>query len=624
MDLSDPPEGLRDYPPLPELAPSDLDRLPKETDEGFDYPLQGSVGLGAKYHQIFDHPSNLPPWLSDNGPARKEADEESPVDAKPASRYPPFWYEELQADDDAVVANIQEPSRRCRNAKARKIHESGSTTSFVTKNGGVFNFNYNLFARDDSNSRPAAPKVSVEARSKARSRVLEKRNRQGKGVKGVYYETYGDLPNYAKSSEVIPVEVSLEGICKEYPNHLFGVHLDPFIQRKLTGLDIYKLLPHDVVKGLAEQGIMSSDHKNRANFLTKRLDRRMEDLGPDGMKTLIEQPKVRKCLENGTEVIGHSKLRGLYENKNAQAKRTFKNRAETMKKGKKQAKLARGESTKDESGLDVDEAEGHVQNVDNPYLEFALLRTSFNPALTTTSLLSATGSEYHDPRPDLYEDTLSTAVPLTGISNGFYPASTAGEALNHFQPPFFFPGTGVSSSHFAQFDSLEPTPWAQNANINQAYLPENAYQHGSQQNQQFNNVLDPALFFDDGNLAGHQDFNYLNPRPSTIAQRQFTQPVDFYPAEDDNSTCQQFGNTNAHHSTLINLDYTAWDNRYPPQLSNYEAGYTAVTGLPEGNSTPSNPGCDQTLHRAFAGAGKHSWDVDMTEEEPCRKRSRQF
>lgn len=624
MDLSDPPKWLSNYPPLPELAPSELDRLSKETDEGFGFSLQGSVGLRGKYHQIFDHPSNFPPWLFDNGPTRKEADEQSPVDAKPASKYPPFWYEELQADDEKVVANVKEPSRRSRNAKARKIHESGSTTSFVSKNGGAFNYNYNLFSRDDSNSRPAEPKVSVDARNKARSRVLEKRNREGKGVKGVHYETYGELPNYPKSSEVIPVDVSLEGICKNYPNHLFGVHLDPFIQRKWTGLDIYKLLPHDVVNGLADQGIMSSDHKNRANFLTKRLDRRMEDLGADGIKTLIEQPKVRKCLENGTEVVGHSKLRGLYENKIAQAKRTFKNRAEAMEKGKKQAKLAREESTKYESGLDTDKAEAQVQNgagnnaqplsslqsVDNPYLESALLRNSSNPDLPTSGLLPATGSEYYARLPDLSQNTFPSAVPLTSTGDVLYPAFTdaftEGQALDNFQNPFFFPGTGVSGSDLAQLDSHQSTPWAQNANISQAYHPENAYQNASQQTQQFSNGLDPALSFDDGNSAGHQDFNYLNARPRTIAQGQFTQLIDSRAAEDDYSTRPQFGNTNAHQNTLINLDYTAWDNRYPPQLSNDEAGYTAVTGLLEGHFTSSNPDCDQTLHRAFAGAGKHS------------------
>lgn len=253
----------------------------------------------------------VPPELREQFSYQNEAVKASPAGTKQTSVYPPFWYEEPPyADEDS-----------------------------------------------ESENDSYHPEVDVEARNRARSKLLMDRNKNGKAAQGVEYDTYGELPGYATSREIIPNHVSLKEICELYPNHLVGRHLDAFIQHKWTGLDIYKLIPDKIRKDLSERGVTSSDLKNRANFLTKRLDKRMTDLGIAKMKELMEKPKLRKCFEKGKDTEGRSKLKGLYENPNAQKKRTygkdFANKIRKSKAALKEARQQKEEELSEDGGGDV-------------------------------------------------------------------------------------------------------------------------------------------------------------------------------------------------------------------------------------------------------------------------------
>lgn len=135
---------------------------------------------------------------------------------------------------------------------------------------------------------------------------------------------YRELPSFPKFDEPIPNEASIEEICIRYPNHIRGSYLAAFVQWYWTANDIFKLLTETAKKEFVENGIATcKSRNNRANFLFKRLDAYIQSLGKEEVKALCSAPKLRPCMMDGREVYGKCKLRGLFNNPNAQPIRQF-------------------------------------------------------------------------------------------------------------------------------------------------------------------------------------------------------------------------------------------------------------------------------------------------------------
>lgn len=124
------------------------------------------------------------------------------------------------------------------------------------------------------------------------------------------YRTIRHLPSFPNWETKIPDDATLEDICRSYPNHLFGARLDPFIKHKWTGGDIWRHLSQaaqEECKRLIMRGV--EEDKSRANFMGKRLERRIRALSEHELYELMTSKDTRK---SATNYVGNSKLQGKY------------------------------------------------------------------------------------------------------------------------------------------------------------------------------------------------------------------------------------------------------------------------------------------------------------------------
>lgn len=345
--------------------------------------LSNSEGFVAPVDSSFYQSDSVPQQpvyreTSDNMAARAGTKR-----AHHSGNYPPFWYEEPETEDGDLTETEETP-RRPRPSKIPKI--SHPTAVKTERNVQSTTFTWIREAMDHAfdepkpfpcNTAKVIPAViSPAARNEGRASVLKKRKRGDTARKAVdEYEAYGELPSYPPSSDAIPDNMPMQTICRERPNHLIGKHLDAFIQRMFTGLDIYNLLPDKAVKEFIEKGVMSSQHKNRANFLTKRLNKRMNIFTPETMKALIEGPKIRPCNDDGSEKLGGSKLQGKYMNKQAQPVRSMPRRKynglSAAKKAIKEREAAvKKEAERKEAPATIAEEESEVIQQTNDNIPF--------------------------------------------------------------------------------------------------------------------------------------------------------------------------------------------------------------------------------------------------------------
>ncbi|KEF55129.1 uncharacterized protein A1O9_08782 [Exophiala aquamarina CBS 119918] len=273
--------------------------------------------------------------------------------------YPPLWYEEPDSDrknlaegGESVSYTAGEHNDATAPLDQSDLFEEGLNSAF-----GPARPSANTTA--EVNSLEEGPvTISVTARKAGRAKILKNRKRNKNKVMDVVdeYDTYAELQGFEPSTYLLPKEVSLQKICEQYPNHLVGPHLDAFIQYMWTGLDIYNILPPRIVNAFIEAGVMSSERKNRANFLTKRLNKRINFHTPESMTTLIEaHEKLRPCMDNGKVHYGRSKLQGKYSNSRAQAVRPMPPRKYNGMSSKKRKAAAEEEVDADE--VDNDGAE---------------------------------------------------------------------------------------------------------------------------------------------------------------------------------------------------------------------------------------------------------------------------
>lgn len=131
------------------------------------------------------------------------------------------------------------------------------------------------------------------------------------------YRTIRHLPSFPNWETKIPDEATLEDICRYYPNHLFGPRLDPFIKNRWTGGDIWR---HMSQEGQNECKILimrgAEDDKTRANFMGKRLERRIRALSDRELCALMASKDTRK---SATNYVGNSKLQGKYRSEEPSA-----------------------------------------------------------------------------------------------------------------------------------------------------------------------------------------------------------------------------------------------------------------------------------------------------------------
>lgn len=143
---------------------------------------------------------------------------------------------------------------------------------------------------------------------------------------------YNQLPSFPDFDTPIPPEATLEEICVRYPNHLRGSYLDAFIQWHWTANDIYRLMTDLAKAEVVAHGISKcKSTANRANFLAKRLDGRMNTFNEEEMTELCRAPKIRRCFVNDGAHYGRSKLQGKFKNRFAQPLRVFPDRQERQR-----------------------------------------------------------------------------------------------------------------------------------------------------------------------------------------------------------------------------------------------------------------------------------------------------
>lgn len=118
------------------------------------------------------------------------------------------------------------------------------------------------------------------------------------------------LEEYPKAEETLPEGLTLEMICKNYPNHIHGPVLDAYIQQFAPALSIWRAMP-DCRKTLYRSEKQRA--KNEANPMQKRLDHRLEDLAPAGVVALLGLPQMR---EAGSEFRSTGKANPLGLNLN--------------------------------------------------------------------------------------------------------------------------------------------------------------------------------------------------------------------------------------------------------------------------------------------------------------------
>ncbi|EXJ54219.1 hypothetical protein A1O7_09556 [Cladophialophora yegresii CBS 114405] len=154
-----------------------------------------------------------------------------------------------------------------------------------------------------SPSRAASPAASSTGRSRS------------DGESAMYHQ----LPSFPPFDAPIPDEATIEEICIRYPNHLRGEYLDAFIQWMWTANQIHDRLTKTALEEINSTGISRSKSvNNRANFLMKRLDARMNRFTEEQMAALCLAPnKLRGCLMNGGVTDGRNKMQGKFHNENA-------------------------------------------------------------------------------------------------------------------------------------------------------------------------------------------------------------------------------------------------------------------------------------------------------------------
>ncbi|KAK5062963.1 hypothetical protein LTR84_005039 [Exophiala bonariae] len=368
MNHSDPPEGSPPsfIPPLSNYAGFGM--FEDETEQTLERTIFNDTLAGLIEAAVEDV---LPRRFFEHAQDPNTTSQASLAGTEQASVYPPFWYEESPHTDEEMVDIEETPNRFISGTGASGVANVYQTTAAgMNENTEPSYSSLNTLPATKNKATINPTEKSVAVRNEKRSRTVTRRN----AGESVAFDTYGELEEYPASTEPLPAELSIEELCTSYPNHLNGEGLDPFIQRMLTGLDIFNLLHEDTVAALQRDGIMSADKRNRANFLTKRLDRRMLSLGFKGMKELIEKPKLRHFKDPKREnQVGRSKLRGLYPNPHAQPRRQYGKVFDRISKTKGTLKEDENETEEEAFTASLSGAEALTSN---PFTPIPLTQTN--------------------------------------------------------------------------------------------------------------------------------------------------------------------------------------------------------------------------------------------------------
>ncbi|RVX66129.1 hypothetical protein B0A52_10063 [Exophiala mesophila] len=120
------------------------------------------------------------------------------------------------------------------------------------------------------------------------------------------FRTSRHLPSFPNWEAPIADSATLEDLCYHYPNHLFGARLDPFIKHKWTGGDIWRRMSREGQEECKEYIMRGGEEeRNRANFLGKRLERRIKSMSDDEIYALMTSKATRRSANN---YVGNSKL----------------------------------------------------------------------------------------------------------------------------------------------------------------------------------------------------------------------------------------------------------------------------------------------------------------------------
>lgn len=115
------------------------------------------------------------------------------------------------------------------------------------------------------------------------------------------------LPEFPPPQAVIPPGTPLEVICSDYPNHLHGEGLDPFLQWGWSHGWIFKRLREETKQRYIEEGVIRNDTKDKSIFLCNRLRVRKSELGEARLADLLAAPKM--FPSNSGEGNGLQKLK---------------------------------------------------------------------------------------------------------------------------------------------------------------------------------------------------------------------------------------------------------------------------------------------------------------------------
>jgi hypothetical protein len=115
-----------------------------------------------------------------------------------------------------------------------------------------------------------------------------------------------ELKAFRRQDEPLPLGISCEDILRWFPNHAKGEILDDFIQNRMSGGQMFKMLNPNAVARMIEKGVISVNKPsgNANNLIYKRNQKRrrwlQETLGDAGYQAFINDPvKLRKVYTNG-------------------------------------------------------------------------------------------------------------------------------------------------------------------------------------------------------------------------------------------------------------------------------------------------------------------------------------
>lgn len=99
------------------------------------------------------------------------------------------------------------------------------------------------------------------------------------------------LPEYPDYKTPIPKGTTLEDICQQYPNHLWGEGLDVFMQWRWSHNMIWENMA-PLHERYIELGVVKRETTKKEGFLSNRMRNRRKQLGDDRIKELLAAPKM--------------------------------------------------------------------------------------------------------------------------------------------------------------------------------------------------------------------------------------------------------------------------------------------------------------------------------------------